>query len=78
MSSEVFVVEGKRTPFGSLGGVLVDVDATALGTTVIKGLLEAALLAPETINEVIIGQVLFRRLRPGSGPAGDAWCRNPG
>jgi len=68
MSSEVFVVEGKRTPFGSLGGVLVDVDATALGTTVIKGLLEAALLAPETINEVIIGQVL-------SGGCGQAPAR---
>jgi len=25
MATEVFVVEGKRTPFGSLGGVLSDV-----------------------------------------------------
>jgi acetyl-CoA C-acetyltransferase len=68
MSSEVFVVEGKRTPFGSLGGVLADVDATVLGTTVIKGLLEAASLAPEAVNEVIIGQVL-------SGGCGQAPAR---
>jgi len=68
MSSEVFVVEGKRTPFGSLGGVLADVDATVLGTTVIKGLLEAASIAPEAVNEVIIGQVL-------SGGCGQAPAR---
>ncbi len=68
MSSEVFVIDGKRTPFGSLGGVLADVDATALGTTVIKGLLEAASLAPEAVNEVIIGQVL-------SGGCGQAPAR---
>jgi len=68
MSSEVFVIEGKRTPFGSLGGVLADVDATVLGTTVIKGLLEAASLAPEAVNEVIVGQVL-------SGGCGQAPAR---
>jgi len=68
MSSEVFVVEGKRTPFGSLGGVLADVDATVLGTTVIKGLLEAASIAPDAVNEVIIGQVL-------SGGCGQAPAR---
>ena len=68
MATEVFVVEGKRTPFGSLGGVLSDVDATVLGATVIKGLLEAVSLAPENIDEVILGQVL-------SGGCGQAPAR---
>ncbi len=68
MSSEVFVVEGKRTPFGSLGGVLADVDATALGTAVIKGVLAAASVQADSIDEVIIGQVL-------SGGCGQAPAR---
>jgi acetyl-CoA C-acetyltransferase len=68
MNTEVFVVEGKRTPFGSLGGVLADIDATALGTTAIKGLFEAASINGEAIDEVIIGQVL-------SGGCGQAPAR---
>jgi len=68
MNTEVFVVEGKRTPFGSLGGVLADIDATALGTTAIKGLFEAASISGEAIDEVIIGQVL-------SGGCGQAPAR---
>jgi acetyl-CoA C-acetyltransferase len=68
MSSEVFVVEGKRTPFGSLGGVLADVDATDLGTAVIKGVLAAASVQADSIDEVIIGQVL-------SGGCGQAPAR---
>ncbi|MCD6526659.1 MAG: thiolase family protein [Desulfuromonas sp.] len=58
MSSDVYVVEVKRTPFGSLGGTLADVPAPALGTVVIKGLLEAAAVTPEQVDEVVIGQVL--------------------
>lgn len=58
MSSDVYVVEVKRTPFGSLGSTLADVPAAALGTAAIKGLLEAAAVAPDQIDEVVIGQVL--------------------
>jgi len=43
-------------------------DATVLGATVIKGLLEAVSLAPENIDEVILGQVL-------SGGCGQAPAR---
>lgn len=68
MSSEVYVVEGKRTPFGSLGGMLADIPAADLGTAAINGLLEAAKVAPEAVDEVIIGQVL-------SGGSGQAPAR---
>jgi acetyl-CoA C-acetyltransferase len=58
MSTEVYVIAGKRTPFGSFGGSLAEVEATMLGTTAIKGLLQAAALDPAAVNEVIIGQIL--------------------
>lgn len=68
MSENVYVVEAKRTPFGSFGGMLADVQAPALAASVITGLLEAVSLAPETVDEVIIGQVL-------SGGCGQAPAR---
>jgi len=68
MAADLFVVEAKRTPFGSLGGTLSDIPAVSLGATVIKGVLAAATLAPEAVDEVIIGQVL-------SGGCGQAPAR---
>ncbi len=66
--SDVFVIEGKRTPFGSFGGSLSDVDSTVLGTTAIKGVLAGAGLDPSAVSEVIVGQVL-------SGGVGQAPAR---
>jgi acetyl-CoA C-acetyltransferase len=66
--SEVFVVNGLRTPFGSLGGALADVEAPLLGATVIRALLDRSGLAPAAVDEVIVGQVL-------SGGCGQAPAR---
>jgi acetyl-CoA C-acetyltransferase len=55
---DVFVVESQRTPFGSFGGVLSDVEAPLLGGSVIKALLERTGLDPSEVDEVIAGQVL--------------------
>ncbi|MBC7962492.1 MAG: acetyl-CoA C-acetyltransferase, partial [Steroidobacteraceae bacterium] len=68
MSADVYVIEGKRTPFGSFGGSLSDVSSTELGTTAIKGLLASAAVEPAAVDEVIIGQVL-------SGGVGQAPAR---
>jgi len=68
MNKDVYVVDGKRTPFGSLGGVLSDIPSTTLGATVIKGLLQGSALPAAAIDEVIIGQVL-------SGGVGQAPAR---
>jgi len=56
--SDVFVVEALRTPFGSFGGSLADVEAPHLGATVIQALIQKSGLDPAAVNEVIIGQVL--------------------
>jgi len=55
---EVYIIEALRTPLGSFGGVLADVEAPRLAATVIKGILERTGLAADAIDEVIIGQVL--------------------
>jgi acetyl-CoA C-acetyltransferase len=55
---DVFVVESLRTPFGSFGGVLSDIEAPLLGGMVMKALLERAKLDPAEVDEVIAGQVL--------------------
>lgn len=68
MNTAVYVVDGKRTPFGSFGGVLSDIPSTTLGATVIKGLLQGSAIPAAAVNEVIIGQVL-------SGGVGQAPAR---
>jgi len=66
--SNVYVVEALRTPFGSFGGLLSDVEAPLLGAAVMKGLLEKTGLPAEAVCEVIVGQVL-------SGGCGQAPAR---
>jgi len=61
----VYVVEALRTPFGSFGGMLSDVEPTQLAAAVMKGLLQKTGLSAEAVSEVIIGQVLSS----GSGQA---------
>jgi acetyl-CoA C-acetyltransferase len=70
---EVFVVEAVRTPFGSFGGALADVEAPVLGGSVIKALLERAGLDPVHVDEVIAGQVLGAAV--GQAPARQAMRR---
>ena len=62
---DVFVVESQRTPFGSFGGVLSEIEAPILGGSVIKALLDRTGLDPAQVQEVIAGQVLAG----GSGQA---------
>ncbi|OIO04228.1 MAG: acetyl-CoA C-acyltransferase [Elusimicrobia bacterium CG_4_10_14_0_2_um_filter_56_8] len=68
MEQDIFVVDALRTPFGSLGGALSEVEAPRLAGAVIQGLLASASLPPEAVGEVIMGQVL-------SGGAGQAPAR---
>ena len=65
---EIFVIDAQRTPFGSFCGVLSDIEAPALGSTVIQALLERSGLDPAEVDEVIAGQVL-------SGGCGQAPAR---
>jgi acetyl-CoA C-acetyltransferase len=68
MSPEIFVVDAKRTPFGSMGGTLSDVAAETLGATAMQAVLESSSVPVDAVDEVIVGQVL-------SGGCGQAPAR---
>lgn len=55
---EVVIVAATRTAIGSFQGALANIPAPDLGAIVIKSLLEQSGVAPESIDEVILGQVL--------------------
>jgi acetyl-CoA C-acetyltransferase len=52
------ILAAARTPIGKLGGGLASVDATELGATAIKAALERAEVAPDQVQQVVMGQVL--------------------
>ena len=52
------ILEGARTPFGKFGGALSSLAASDLGGNAIKAALHRAGVAPEAVNEVIMGTVL--------------------
>jgi acetyl-CoA C-acetyltransferase len=67
MSEKAVIVAAVRTPVGSFAGSLASMPATALGTAVVKALLERTGIAPEQVDEVILGQVLTAGV--GQNPA---------
>jgi acetyl-CoA C-acetyltransferase len=52
------ILAAARTPIGKLGGGLANVDATELGGTAINAALERAEVAPDQVQQVVMGQVL--------------------
>ncbi|NPV92250.1 MAG: acetyl-CoA C-acetyltransferase [Firmicutes bacterium] len=56
--ADVFIVSAARTAVGSFGGSLKDVPSRTLGAIVIKEVLKRANVAPEMVDEVIMGCVL--------------------
>ncbi len=67
---DAVIVSAVRTPVGSFGGYYKDVPATELGTHAIKAALERAGVAPDEVDEVILGCVLQAVL--GQNPASQA------
>lgn len=56
--TELYLVGGARTPFGTYGGRLKDVDAVMLGTIAAKGALERSGVPAEAIDLTVVGGVL--------------------
>ncbi|KPB03844.1 acetyl-CoA C-acetyltransferase [Bacillus sp. CHD6a] len=69
-NKEVVIVSAVRTAIGSFGGAFKDVSAPQLGSIVIKEALAKAGLAPDSVDEVIMGNVLQAGL--GQNPARQA------
>lgn len=68
--NETVIVAGVRTPIGNFMGGLSRLSAADLGTIVIKEALKRSDLAPEDVDEVIMGQILTAA--QGQNPARQA------
>lgn len=55
---KVFIVQGKRTPFGKFGGSLGGLTPVDLAVIATKALLEETKISPETLDQVIFANVL--------------------
>jgi acetyl-CoA C-acetyltransferase len=64
MTSDIVIASAARTPVGSFNGAFANTPAHDLGAVAIKAALSRVKLAPEEVDEVILGQVL------GAGLAG--------
>ncbi len=67
---KVVITHAKRTPVGAFNGSISSISAPQLGSIVIKSLLDESKIAPDKINEVIMGNVITAGL--GQAPARQA------
>lgn len=67
---EVYIIDAVRTPIGSFMGSLSSIPATKLGSIVIKGLMERNKLENNSIDEIIMGNVI--QAGEGQAPARQA------
>ncbi|MDQ6681891.1 MAG: acetyl-CoA C-acetyltransferase [Chloroflexota bacterium] len=70
---DVYILSGARTPIGKFAGGLSTTPATELGAVAIRAAVERAKVAPERIDEVIMGQVI--QAGAGQAPARQAALR---
>ena len=56
--SEIVLIDGARTPHGTLLGSLADVDAVELGRTAVDGLLDRIDLSPTRVDWVSLGNAI--------------------
>ena len=68
--NDVYILSAARTPIGKFGGGLSTVPATELGATAIRAAVERAGIAPEKVDEAIMGQVI--QAGAGQAPARQA------
>lgn len=68
--NEVYIIDAVRTPIGSFLGSLSSVPATKLGSSVIRALVERNKLETNSVDEVIMGNVI--QAGEGQAPARQA------
>jgi acetyl-CoA C-acetyltransferase len=68
--NEVYILSAARTPIGKFGGGLSTTRATELGAIAIRAAVERSGIAPERVDEAIMGQVI--QAGAGQAPARQA------
>jgi acetyl-CoA acetyltransferase len=66
---EVVIAAPLRTPIGRYGGVLKDVAPVDLGSAVIRAIIDRTSIAPEDVEDVIMGQCYPNAEAPAIGRA---------
>lgn len=66
MIRDVYIAGSARTPVGSFGSAFEKVSAIDLGVVAVKASLERSGVAPEQIEEVLIGNILSGGLKPNA------------
>ena len=66
---DIVIVDGVRTAIGTLGGAFSDTSVSELGSIVVREVLQRAGLAPEHVDQVILGNV-------GGAPEDAYFARN--
>ncbi|MBL6453988.1 acetyl-CoA C-acetyltransferase [Belnapia sp. T6] len=56
--TDIVIASAARTPVGSFSGAFATLSAHALGTIALRAAMERAGVAPEEVDEVILGQIL--------------------
>lgn len=64
---KVYLVGGKRSAIGAMLGSLKDISPTDLGAQVLSAALSSSTVAPEWLDEVIVGNVLPAGAKQGPG-----------
>jgi acetyl-CoA C-acetyltransferase len=72
--TDIVIAGALRTPIGKFGGSLAKIPAPELGATVIRALLAQHGVAPDSVSEVILGQVLTAA--SGQNPARQALIKS--
>jgi len=70
MQHQAFIISAVRTPIGGFGGQLAGVTAPELGATALRAAITRAGLRPDTVEQVIMGNVVAAGL--GQAPARQA------
>src|SRR2546427_5727358 len=68
--NDFYILSAARTPIGKFGGGLSTVPATELGATAVRAAVQRAGIAPERVDEAIMGQVI--QAGAGQAPARQA------
>ncbi len=63
MTSQAYILSAARTPIGSFQGGLAALEAPELGAHAISAALRASGIEPETVNEVVLGNVISAGVR---------------
>ena len=67
MSEKVYILDALRTPFGSFGGAMKDIEVDTLAGLLIKGLISRSPIAPDQVDEVHLGCCVMAECKDVAG-----------